>query len=77
MRVGLALDPKILYPKILYPKDRWLKKSAKLSEPPRMGYGILGNSIGNKRKVPHPYSRADDCARSLTGFGMTILRTSQ
>jgi hypothetical protein len=31
-------------------------------------------SLENKHKVPHPYSRAEDIARSLTGFGMTNLR---
>jgi hypothetical protein len=31
----------------------------------------LQHFLEKQHKVPHPYSRADDCARSLTGFGMT------
>jgi len=35
------------------------------------GYGSLENSVRSKHKVPHPYSRAEENTRSLTGFGMT------
>jgi hypothetical protein len=41
---------------------------------PNRGEEDCTSSSARKHKVPQSYSRAGECARSLTAFGMTVSR---